>query len=131
MANFRLYYYSEVLKMKVGVNVIIPENTWGHSLADRPKDYRYPVLWLQSGGGFDYTDWQRYTALELYASQAGVAVVCSGTYCSVTWTPSTATSSTFLSFPSKRPGSSAICSPFRRTPSRISWRVSPWAATVP
>jgi len=82
MANIRLYYYSEVLKMKVGVNVIIPESTWGHSLADRPKGYRYPVLWLQSGGGFDYTDWQRYTALELYASEAGVAVVCSGTYCS-------------------------------------------------
>lgn len=82
MANFRLYYYSEVLKMKVGVNVILPESTWGTSLADRPRDYRYPVLWLQSGGGFDYTDWQRYTSLELYASQVGVAVVCSGTYCS-------------------------------------------------
>ena len=68
--------------MKVGVNVIIPENTWGHSLADRPKGYKYPVLWLQSGGGFDYTDWQRYTALELYAAEAGVAIVCSGTYCS-------------------------------------------------
>lgn len=82
MANYRLYYDSEVLKMKVGVNVIIPESTWGHSLADRPKDYRYPVLWLQSGGGFDYTDWQRYTSLELYASEVGIAVVCSGTYCS-------------------------------------------------
>ena len=72
MANFRLYYFSETLRMKVGVNVIIPENTWGHSLADRPKGYKYPVLWLQSGGGFDYTDWQRYTALELYAAEAGV-----------------------------------------------------------
>ena len=82
MANFRLHYFSEVLQMNVGVNIIIPENTWGHSLADRPKGYRYPVLWLQSGGGFDYTDWQRYTALELYAAEAGVAVVCSGTYCS-------------------------------------------------
>ena len=82
MANFRLHYFSEVLRMNVGVNVIIPENTWGHSLADRPKGYRYPVLWLQSGGGFDYTDWQRYTALELYAAEAGIAVVCSGTYCS-------------------------------------------------
>ena len=51
MANIRLYYFSEALKMKVGVNVIIPENTWGHSLADRPAGYRYPVLWLQSGGG--------------------------------------------------------------------------------
>ena len=82
MANFRLYYFSEALKMRVGVNVIIPENTWGHSLADRPEGYRYPTLWLQSGGGFDYTDWQRYTALELYAAEAGVAIVCSGTFCS-------------------------------------------------
>lgn len=68
--------------MKVGVNLILPESTWGTSLAERPRGYRYPVLWLQSGGGFDYTDWQRYTSLELYASMVGVAVVCSGTYCS-------------------------------------------------
>ena len=68
--------------MEVGVNVIIPENTWGHSLADRPEGYRYPVLWLQTGGGFDYTDWARYTAIELYAAEAGIAVVCSGTFCS-------------------------------------------------
>lgn len=82
MANIRLFYFSEALQMKVGVNVIIPENTWGHSLAHRPEGYRYPVLWLQSGGGFDYSDWQRYTAIELYAAEAGIAVVCSGTYCS-------------------------------------------------
>jgi len=82
MANIRLYYFSEALQMKVGVNVIIPENTWGHSLMHRPAGYRYPVLWLQTGGGFDYTDWQRYTAIELYAAEAGIAVVCSGTYCS-------------------------------------------------
>ena len=44
MANFRLYYDSQVLKMKVGVNVILPESTWGTSLADRPRGYRYPVL---------------------------------------------------------------------------------------
>lgn len=82
MANIRLYYHSDTLKMEVGVNVIIPENTWGHSLADRPEGYRYPVLWLQTGGGFDYTDWARYTAIELYAAEAGIAVVCSGTFCS-------------------------------------------------
>ena len=82
MANIRLYYHSDTLKMEVGVNVIIPENTWGHSLADRPEGYRDPVLWLQTGGGFDYTDWARYTAIELYAAEVGIAVVCSGTFCS-------------------------------------------------
>ena len=30
--------------MKVGINVIIPENTWGHSLADRPEGYKYPEI---------------------------------------------------------------------------------------
>ena len=40
MANIRLYYHSETLKMQVGVNVILPENTWGHSFANRPENYR-------------------------------------------------------------------------------------------
>ena len=82
MANFRLHYFSQALRMTVGVNVIIPEDAWGCSLADRPAGCRYPVLWLQAGGGYDHTDWQRYTALELYAAEADVAIVCSGAYCS-------------------------------------------------
>lgn len=57
-----------------------PGNKWGYSLAERPKDYKYPVLWLLCGGGFDYTDWQRYTAIELYAAQAGIAVVMPSAY---------------------------------------------------
>ena len=80
MALCRVNYFSDALKMKMGVNVIIPENKWGYSLKDRPIGYRYPTLWLLCGGGFDYTDWQRYTALELYAAQHGVAVVMPGVY---------------------------------------------------
>lgn len=75
MALNTITYFSKELRMEMGVSVIIPENKWGYSLAERPKDYRYPVIWLLCGGGFDYTDWQRYTALELYAAEAGVAVV--------------------------------------------------------
>ena len=59
----------------MGISVIIPENKWGYSLADREEGYRYPTLWLLCGGGFDYTDWVRYSAIELYAAQAGIAVV--------------------------------------------------------
>ena len=82
MANFRLYYFFRGTLDEGGSECGHSKNTWGHSLADRPKGYKYPVLWLQSGGGFDYTDWRRYTALELYVAEAGVAIVCSGTYCS-------------------------------------------------
>lgn len=78
MALCRVHYYSEPMKQKMGVSVIIPENKWGYSLSDRPHDYRYPTLWLLCGGGFDHTDWQRYTAIELYAAQHGVAVVMPG-----------------------------------------------------
>jgi putative tributyrin esterase len=75
MALNKITYFSETLHMRMSVNVIIPENKWGYSLADRPEEYRYPTLWLLCGGGFDYSDWERYTAIELYAAQAGIAVV--------------------------------------------------------
>ena len=80
MALQKIIYHSEQLNMKMGVNVIIPENKWGYSLADRPFGYKYPVLWLLCGGGFDYSDWQRYTAVELFAAQEGIAVVMPSAY---------------------------------------------------
>lgn len=82
MALCKIDYYSAAMQQKMGVCVIIPEDKWGHSLADRPAGCRYPVLWLLCGGGFDHTDWLRYTALELYAAQHGIAVVLPGiSYC--------------------------------------------------
>lgn len=78
MALSKITYYSDVMQQKIGVCVIIPENKWDYSLADRPADYRYPTLWLLCGGGFDHTDWLRYTAIELYAAKHGVAVVMPG-----------------------------------------------------
>lgn len=82
MALCKIDYYSSAMQQKMGVCVIIPENKWGYSLADRPAGYRYPTLWLLCGGGFDHTDWVRYTALELYAAQHGIAVVLPGiSYC--------------------------------------------------
>ncbi|SDZ75818.1 S-formylglutathione hydrolase FrmB [Lachnospiraceae bacterium NK3A20] len=78
MAYLRIDYDSEAMLEKTGVSVIIPENKWGYSLADRPADYKYPVVWLLCGGGFDYTDWQRYSAVELFAAQHGVVIVMPG-----------------------------------------------------
>lgn len=82
MALCKIDYYSQAMRQKMGVCVIIPENKWGYSLAERPAGYRYPTLWLLCGGGFDHTDWLRYTALELYAAKHGIAVVLPGiSYC--------------------------------------------------
>lgn len=78
MALSKITYYSNAMKQKMGVTVIIPENKWGYSLADRPADYRYPTLWLLCGGGFEHTDWLRYTAIELFAAEHGLAVVMPG-----------------------------------------------------
>lgn len=78
MALCKINYDSRAMQQKMGVCVIIPENKWGHSLADRPADYNYPTLWLLCGGGFDHTDWLRFTALELFAAKHGVAVVLPG-----------------------------------------------------
>lgn len=78
MAFCKLDYFSDAMQQKMDVCVIIPENKWGYSLADRPADYRYPTLWLLCGGGFDHTDWVRYTAIELFAAQHGIAVVMPG-----------------------------------------------------
>ena len=82
MALFKIDYYSRAMEQTMGVSVIIPENKWGYSLADRPVGYRYPTLWLLCGGGYDHTDWFRYTALELFAAKRGLAVVLPGiSYC--------------------------------------------------
>ena len=40
MANFRLYYDSQVLKMKVGVNVILPNCCKGSNLSRQCKGFR-------------------------------------------------------------------------------------------
>ena len=44
MALFKIDYYSRAMEQTMGVSVIIPENKWGYSLADRPVGYRYPTL---------------------------------------------------------------------------------------
>ncbi len=78
MALCKIDYQSQAMDQKMGVCVIIPENKWGHSLADRPVGYRYPTLWLLCGGGYDHTDWLRFSPIEYLAAKKGVAVVLPG-----------------------------------------------------
>ena len=40
MALNHITFYSKLMEMEMGIDVIIPENKWGYSLAERPKDYK-------------------------------------------------------------------------------------------
>ena len=123
MALCKIDYDSEVMQQKMGVCVIIPENKWGYSLADRPADYRYPTLWLLCGGGFDHTDWLRYTAVELYAAKHGIAIVLPGiSYAGYVNTAGG------TRLPTSCPNTFGRFSRCRTSGRIILWRASPWAA---
>ena len=41
MALNHITFYSKLMEMEMGIDVIIPENKWGYSLAERPKQLSY------------------------------------------------------------------------------------------
>ena len=51
MALNHITFYSKLMEMEMGIDVIIPENKWGYSLAERPKDYniRYSGFYVAVG----------------------------------------------------------------------------------
>ncbi len=67
MAFLQIELYSKMLTRRVEVAVILPEG-------DKKKE-KYPVLWMLHGASGNYSDWWRFTAIELYAQQYGIAVV--------------------------------------------------------
>jgi poly(3-hydroxybutyrate) depolymerase len=71
MALIRMDLHSDCLTRMVPVNVILPEKS-DKRVVDNGK---YPVLWLLHGATDDCSMWQRFTAVERYAQQRGLAVV--------------------------------------------------------
>lgn len=68
--------FSEALEMGVTFNVVIPQRTEaqiGVSAGDRTG--APPVLYLLHGLSDDHSAWLRYTSIERYAAEAGLAVV--------------------------------------------------------
>lgn len=65
------------------VDVVMPEKAVSNTGGE------LPVLWLLHGGGGTHSDWQRFTNVERYASDQGIAVVmpCAGAsrYCNMTY----------------------------------------------
>ena len=68
MAFLQMSYFSATLGMSVAVNVILPRS------AESGKG-KYKTLYLLHGLSDDHTAWMRYTAIERYALEYGVAVV--------------------------------------------------------
>ena len=68
MALFEFHYKSEALKSNVTVNVILPEYP-------KNEETGFKVLYLLHGLSGDCFDWIRYTSIERYAKDHGIAVI--------------------------------------------------------
>ena len=65
MALIEMNLYSEVLNLDIPVSIILPQNP------EKPLK----TFWLYHGSTGDHTLWIRYTNLERYARERGIAVV--------------------------------------------------------
>src|SRR3712207_1096864 len=76
MAFLTCNAFSESLEMGVTLNVVLPQATEsqiGVNASVTPGDL--PLLYLLHGLSDDHSAWLRYTSIERYAAEAGVAVV--------------------------------------------------------
>lgn len=76
MALIECTYFSDVLGMSMEASVILPQRTIEQiGLAPRARGDLHPTLYLLHGLSDDHTAWMRYTSIERYASERGIAVV--------------------------------------------------------
>ena len=75
MALFTIKFLSDVLAMPGDLTVVLPDFAWGH--AETP---RFPVLYLLHGFAGDSMDFLRFTSIERFAWQKGIAVVMPSGY---------------------------------------------------
>jgi putative tributyrin esterase len=67
----QMNFYSKELGKATGVNVIIPDKC-------RNSTEPYKTLWLLHGLTDDHTAWMRFSSIERYANEWGIAVVMPG-----------------------------------------------------
>ena len=75
MAFFQMNYHSDVLKMGVSVNVVIPEKAKTLIGMKADGEGSYKTIYLLHGLSDDHTIWMRRTSIERYAAERGIAVV--------------------------------------------------------
>ncbi|NQX59971.1 alpha/beta hydrolase [Paenibacillus qinlingensis] len=76
MAWFHCHFYSEVLGLSTSMYVLLPQRFGlpiGSELRSNPV--KHPVLYLLHGLSDDHTAWMRYSLIERYAAEIGLAVV--------------------------------------------------------
>ena len=87
MMYLQIHIKSKTLNKCVQLNVLLPQNAKG-------EDYK--TLWLLHGLTDDHTAWMRFSAIERYAEEAGIAVVMPNADRS--WYTDTIYSAKYLSF---------------------------------
>ena len=77
MALLSVSFFSEALEVGSSLTVVLPQPTVAQIGLDAgdPPEQGPPVLYLLHGMSDDHTAWLRYTSVERYAAQHGVAVV--------------------------------------------------------
>lgn len=81
MAYFKLNFESQYLHGNTEVGVILPNPHPGLPLdACYDSNARYKVLWLLHGTTGDFSDWSRWSMLEVYANENDLAVVMPSTH---------------------------------------------------
>lgn len=81
MAFLEVNIYSEVLKMQMSVNVLLPQKTRGCiGIYEGEVPETYPTLYLLHGMTDDHSTWMRRTTIETTCEYFGCAVVMPTTY---------------------------------------------------
>ncbi len=75
LAFFEMHYYSEALRRRITLNVLLPEIPKKDKGAGLPDVESYKTLYLFHGLSCDYSDWIRKSNIERYAEKYGIAVV--------------------------------------------------------
>lgn len=81
MALLHVDFFSDVLRMSMNMDVILPQQTHAQiGMEGKKREGKYPVMYLLHGMSDDHTIWQRRTSIERYVSQLGIAVVMPTTH---------------------------------------------------
>lgn len=76
MALIQCHFYSEVLKLRTSITVILPQQS---SFPTEQQEHivkrSYPTLYLLHGMSDDHSAWTRYTLIERYVDERNLAVV--------------------------------------------------------
>ncbi len=78
MAFINLKYYSEVLGRQTEIDVMLPQKSASGAIGveNNGSAERYKTLLLLHGLSDDKSIWSRYTCIDRYAMEYGIAVVC-------------------------------------------------------